>query len=93
MEKCAIGLSVKTHRFGGFLDFRSDVIVDFDPIGWFSRDFESKNGIRGSELTLFSSGWGLRDEGLDLPDALKGGPYIGSFIVDFDRIGVCFRRF
>ena len=45
-----------------------------------SEDFDWKNGIRGSELTLFSSGWGLRDEGLDLTDALKG-----SNDLDFQR--------
>ena len=53
-----------------------------------SDDFELKNGIRGSELTTVGYsrlvGVSERDEGLQ-----KEVP----FIVDFDRIGVCFRRF
>ena len=30
-----------------------------------SEDFESKNGVRGSELTLFSSGWVIVSETKD----------------------------
>ena len=61
-----------------------------------SEDFDKKSGIRGSEFIIIHSGWGLRDEGLDLFDTLKGKRQergLLSFIVDFDPISVCFRRF
>ena len=61
-----------------------------------SEDFESKNGIRGSELTVLDPGWGLIGEGLDLSDAFPSkevNKRVFSFIVDFDPIGVCFKRF
>ena len=38
-----------------------------------SEDFESKNGISAKDFFISDSGWGLSDEGLDLPDALTEG--------------------
>ena len=58
-----------------------------------SKDFESKNGIRESELTIIYSGWGLRDEGLDPSKEVPVEGLLFHQKVDFDRIGVCFRRF
>ena len=52
-----------------------------------SEDFESKNGIRRSELTTLGSGWGLRDEGFDL----KGGEAKRVFSFIFEIFGVGFR--
>ena len=53
-----------------------------------SEDFESKNGISTSELTLFSSGWGFKDEGLDLKgsQAKRVFSFIGSILTLLESV-------